>query len=420
MKITLQFVLSIILLFNGLQKTFAQEIAALEVNVPDYDFDSGFPVSTDLNEITHLADSLLDFVEVVNGQQERISFQIENSGSRKLLWILEPRSSTGKRIFKVIQRNSISPQPTIFAKIKDGGIILGNAKQPLLRYNFATFFPPEGVDDVFKRSGFIHPFWSPAGKELTRIQPSDHYHHYGLWNPWTRVEYKGKTIDFWNLAERQGTVRFGNFISRVNGSVFGEYKVLHEHVVFDDDAEEIALNEVQSVRIYQQENREDFYIADISILLNCATDNPVTLKEYRYGGLGWRATEKWHKDNSETLTSEGKNRKEADGSLARWVIVQGEIDEEYAAVLMMSFPTNYNHPEPLRIWPEDIYDRGDVFANFSPTKDKDWRLDPGKNYQLNYRFYVSDKKISAEEAEKLWQQYAHPPEIKITLANKDE
>ena len=84
---------------------------------------------------------------------------------------------------------------------------------------------------------------------------------------------------------------------------------------------------------------------------------------------------------------------------------------------MMSFPTNYNHPEPLRIWPEDIYDRGDVYANFSPTKNKDWHLEPGKNYQLNYRFYVSDKKITPEEAEKLWQQYAHPPEIKVTLVN---
>ena len=153
-------------------------------------------------------------------------------------------------------------------------------------------------------------------------------------------------------------------------------------------------------------------------MLSCATDNPVTLKEYRYGGLGWRATEKWHKDNSETITSEGKNRKESDGSLARWCIVQGELDENYASVLMMSFPTNYNHPEPLRIWPVDIYDRGDVFANFSPTKDKDWQLEPGKNYQLKYRFYVSDTKIAPEEAEKLWQQFAYPPEVLVTLTKK--
>jgi hypothetical protein len=338
MKIIMPFFFFFILLCGLHPRTFAQEIATLEVNFAGRNVNSAFPMRTELNPITHVADSLLDFVEVVNGQQQPVPFQIEHVGSRKLLWMLEPGPSTVKRTFKLIQGNAVGSQPSIFAKIKDGGIILGNAKHPLLRYNFATFFPPEGVDDVYRRSGFIHPLWSPAGKELTRIQPEDHYHHYGLWNPWTRVAFKGKTIDFWNLAEKQGTVRFGNFLSRVSGPVFGEFKVLHEHVVFQDAGEEIALNEIQSVRIYQQEDRDDFYIADISILLNCATDSPVTLKEYRYGGLGWRATEKWHKDNSETLTSEGKNRKEADGSLARWVIVQGEIDEAYAAVPTITIP----------------------------------------------------------------------------------
>ena len=394
----------------------AQEIAALEIQVPEGGFVAGAPVSTDLDEITHLPDSMLVLVQVIKGNQQRVNFQIETEGRRRLVWILEAVED-GTQEFKLLQKTADPQAPTILATIEDGGIILGSAEQPLLRYNFATLMPPKGVDEAFKRSGFIHPLWSPAGKVLTRVQPPDHYHHYGIWNPWTRVEYKGKLVDFWNLGEKQGTVRFANIISRISGPVFAGFKVVHEHVVFGNEGEEVALNEVQGVRLYQQENNRDVYTADVSITLNCATDNAVTLKEYRYGGLGWRATQKWHKDNSETITSEGKNRKEADGSLARWCIVQGELDEKYASVLMMSFPTNYNHPEPLRIWPEDIYDRGDVYANFSPTKNKDWHLEPGKNYQLNYRFYVSDKKITPEEAEKLWQQYAHPPEIKVTLVN---
>src|SRR5690606_6023176 len=105
--------------------------------------------------------------------------------------------------------------------------------------------------------------------------------------------------------------------------------------VFEKDAEEIAVNEVQEVKIFQEEDIKDVYIADISIDLNGASDHSVILKEYRYGGLGWRATEKWHRDNSEIITSEGLNRKDADGSLARWCIVQGEIDEGYAAVVMI-------------------------------------------------------------------------------------
>lgn len=391
----------------------SQEVATLQVDTPDLLL-SATPVSTDLDQITYLADTLLSLVEWVDGKAVPISFQIDNEKGRKLVWMLDQKRK-GTRTFKLIKAAPASFRSLITSTLADGAIVLANTDRPLLQYNYATMTPPEGINEVFKRSGFIHPFWSPAGKELTRIQAPDHYHHYGLWNPWTRVEYKGRTIDFWNLGERQGTVRYANTISRISGPVYGSFKVLHEHVVFGKDTEEVAINEVQGVKIFQQVDKKDAYIADIGIELNAATEQEVILKEYRYGGLGWRATEKWHRDNSEIITSEGLNRKEADGSLARWCIVQGEIDEGYASVVMMSFPTNYNHPEPLRIWPEDIYDRGDMFANFSPTKNMDWKLEPGNNYVLNYRFYVSDRKMTAEEAEALWQAYAHPPEVRVVV-----
>lgn len=124
-----------------------------------------------------------------------------------------------------------------------------------------------------------------------------------------------------------------------------------------------------------------------------------------------RATDKWNKNNSEALTSEGKSRVDADGSKARWVIVQGSLDQDYGGVLMMSFPTNYNHPEPLRMWPENMNERGDVFVNFSPTKDRDWILTPGNNYVLKYRLMVFNNKLSKEKAEDAWQAFAHPPKV---------
>jgi hypothetical protein len=113
------------------------------------------------------------------------------------------------------------------------------------------------------------------------------------------------------------------------------------------------------------------------------------------------------------LTSEGKTRKDADGSKARWCIVQGEIDNDYAGVVMMSFPTNYNFPEPLRIWPENQYNRGDMFANFCPTKDMDWLLNPGKNYALRYRFLVFNDRTDKEKAESAWYYFANPPQVTV-------
>jgi hypothetical protein len=174
------------------------------------------------------------------------------------------------------------------------------------------------------------------------------------------------------------------------------------------------MTEVQGTRIFALEKDNDYYLADINIVLNTTPDEGVVLEEYRYGSLGWRTTEKWDRYNSEVITSEGLDRKSADGSLARWCIVQGELDEDYGAVVMMSYPSNFNHPEPLRVWPEDMYDRGDMYANFVPTKNMDWHLEAGKSYQLNYRFLVSSKKISSEDAEAAWVQFAHKPKITIT------
>ncbi|MEO5562261.1 MAG: DUF6807 family protein, partial [Chitinophagaceae bacterium] len=111
---------------------------------------------------------------------------------------------------------------------------------------------------------------------------------------------------------------------------------------------------------------------------------------------------------------EGKTRKDTDGSKARWAIVQGALpDNEYGGAVMLSYPSNYNHPEPMRIWTENTNGRGDMFANFAPTKDKDWILEPGKTYVLKYRFVVFSGKFDKEKAESAWTYYANPPKVTV-------
>ena len=397
----------------------AQKLATIEISPAKQSAGADVAVRIDLDEITFLPDSVFSLFEITGGKRVAVDYQIENRGNRNIYWIM---SQTGgqpqKRIFELTKEVPAEPRTQMAASAQDGALTIRTGSKNLLRYNYKTVYPPLGVDTAFKRSGFIHPLWSPAGQELTRINAPDHYHHFGLWNPWTHVYFEGDTVDFWNLKSKLGTVRFAGFVSVSKGPVYADYQTLHEHVVFKKNGtEKVAMNELQTVRVYQPKN-EDYYIADITIQLNCASDSPVTLEEYRYGGLGWRATEKWNKDNSETITSEGMNRKDADGSKARWVIVQGNMGTEYAGAVMMSYPANYNHPEPLRIWPETANNRGDVFANFSPTKNKDWPLIPGKDYVLRYRFLVFNGKYSKEKAEAAWQAFAYSPEVKITKAIK--
>ena len=75
--------------------------------------------------------------------------------------------------------------------------------QRVLTYQTAMTEVPEGVKADFKKSGFIHPITSPSGQVLSRIQPPDHYHHYGIWGPWTRATISGREVDFWNLGDEK-------------------------------------------------------------------------------------------------------------------------------------------------------------------------------------------------------------------------
>jgi hypothetical protein len=404
----------IIALCVGINYSYSQNIATFTIELLKETNKLEVPVSINLDEVTFLPDSSLTLFKVQDNHKTLVPFQVEYGEHRILNWIIGKESNQQKKYTFELVQGSSEKSEKIKAIKNDGKVLIRSEGKNLLCYNFKTVYPPKGIDSAYKRSGFIHPLWSPHGQILTRIQPPDHYHHYGVWNPWTHVLFEGDTVDFWNLAKQQGTVRFANFVSVTNGPVFSEYKTLHEHVVFKNDGrEKVALNELESVKVYKPEGNQDYYFVDIEIDLNCATESPVLLLKYRYGGLGWRTTEAWNNANSEVLTSEGNTRKDADGSKARWCIVQGEINNDYAGILMMSYPTNYNYPEPLRIWPEDQNGRGDMFANFSPTKDRDWLLEPGKKYVLKYRFLVFNNHLTNEQAESAWQYFANQSAINI-------
>lgn len=396
----------------------AQRIAVLKVKPNQNGLE--IPVQVDLDAITHLHDSVLQLVAIHGDKRVPVDYQIELSDRRNLHWIIEPQTNNEKiRIFELIKGKPAQHFSPVKVIASDSFLTISNNDRNMLRYNYKTVYPPKGIDTAYRRSGFIHPLWSPHGQELTRINAPDHYHHWGLWNPWTYVLFEKDTVDFWNLYKKQGTVRFADFVSSTNGNVFASYKVLHQHVVFKKKGEgKVAINEVQSVKIYAQQKSQSYYIMDITIGLNCASESPVLLLEYRYGGLGLRATEAWDKNNSTTITSEGKNRKEADGSRARWCMVQGAVNNDHAGLVMMSYPTNYNYPEPLRVWPESMNNRGDVFLNFSPTKNMNWLINPGREYLLKYRLLVFNDEFSKEKAEAAWQHFANPPLIIIRSDKK--
>ncbi len=383
------------------------------------------PVFVDITELQSGYTSALILEEDTKEGKKDIQCQLEHTpyGDR-LWWVLAGETKAGKkRTFLLSKSQSKETSPLMTTVDMGGSLVFFKGDRHVLQYNHATSYPPPGVDTVFRRSGYIHPVWSPAGMVLTNTQPKDHYHHYGIWNPWTKVRFEGEEIDFWNLNRKLGTVRFENFSSVVNGDVFAEAKIIQHHIVFPDtEKEKNAMREECDIRVWNT-GHDGAFVWDFTSVLNCAASSPITLQEYRYAGFGFRATEQWVRDNCTMLTSEGKTRRDADGSLARWAFVTGKTKEDHCGLLFLGYPTNYNFPEPIRIWDENANGgRGDYFFNFAPTKNKDWNLLPGNNYRLKYRVVIYQGDMTSEKAEQYWQDFAYPPQIimkKVKGRNKE-
>ena len=281
--------------------------------------------------------------------------------------------------------------------------------RPVLTYRTGEQMPPEGVDALFRRSGFIHPLYSPGGEVLTQIQPPDHYHHYGIWGPWTKTRIGDREIDYWNLGKGEGTVRTTAILTFSSGPDHAAFTALQSHIDFGhEEGERVTMNEFYEVRYLGREKGEPRYTVDITSTFRNVIQDTIVFEAYRYGGgLGFRATERWNALNSSILTSEGEKRVTADGTRARWCLVEGEssVEEGRSGILFMSHPANHEHPEPMRVWPEDMQG-GALFLDFCPIRYREWVIEPGKDYTLKYRLVVFDGSLSVEEAENYWEAFA--------------
>ena len=146
--------------------------------------------------------------------------QCPETKTATLYWRIDGQmGENDSRHFTIEVVTASTPTPVMnMVKDRAGNLILKMNNKDVLKYNTAPPSLPGGVDSVYLRNGFIHPAWSPAGNILTNLCPIDHWHHLGIWNPWTMVEYDGRIYDLWNIGDKQGTVRFDSLYHTAAGS----------------------------------------------------------------------------------------------------------------------------------------------------------------------------------------------------------
>lgn len=262
---------------------------------------------------------------------------------------------------------------------------------------------PKGGPE-FASSAFVHPLATPSGFVCTNIQPDDHLHHLGLWWPWKFIEVDGKKVNTWEIQQGQGAhvARGVKEVSRTKEAAVWE--VRNETVVKRKDAEpKVVIQETGTIALTM---RGDATVLDIA-LDQKTVGGPVVIGKNHYSGFSWRGPESWNKDNSTMLSSGGKGRDDANGTPARWLVVQGASPKGPVSVLILSKAEKLaGEPEKLRVWDSRNHN-GAPFVNFNPVYGKPLPLDdahPSVSKRA-YRVIAADRAVDAAEAEAEWKKW---------------
>lgn len=270
--------------------------------------------------------------------------------------------------------------------------------------------PSAEIKPIFRRGGYIHPVFTPAGRIITDDYPPDHFHHHGIWFAWTKTEFEGRHPDFWNVGDGTGKIEFVALDQTWSGSVHAGFKSRNRSVDVSAPRPVTVLNEQWVVTVYNVgQGAKPYTMFDLVSTQDLATSSPLVLPEYRYGGIGFRGHRQWlAKDNCDFLTSEGKDRNNGHGTRARWCHIGGRIDGQLAGIAILDHPSNFRAPQAMRINPDQ------PFFCYSPSLIGDWKIEPGKPYVSRYRFIVYDGAPDTVELDRLWNDYANPAQVSIS------
>lgn len=340
---------------------------------------------------------------------QRIPVQVDQGPQSQMRWILtDPLEAGQTRRYRLSETSDeAAERPLVRVAGNERGVRVEIEGRPVLQYNAAVVPSEDPQEPAFRRSGFIHPLYDPAGRVVTDAMPPDHMHQHALMNAWVNTTFEGRHVDFWNSGKHEGEVRdaHGNTLEE-SGPVSGSFAAKLEHAeLTPSGGAKTALRETWRVYVYAH---ADGWLFDIESTQRCAADSPVTINEYHYGGMALRGAREWFQDRPcQFLTSEGKGRKDGNHTRPNWVEMSGDLGDHKSGIVVFCHPDNFRAPQPVRLHPDKPY-----FC-FAPMVLGSFTIEPGKPYVSKYRYFVHTGEPDAKRNEALWHDFADPPVVKI-------
>jgi hypothetical protein len=297
----------------------------------------------------------------------------------------------------------------------DGELAINIGQRPVLKYQHAVKEPPEGIEPVYRRSGYLHPVYTPAGRVITDDYPPDEPHQHGVFFAWVNTTVAGRNVNFWDPKALSGHVEHSAVKRIHHGDVFAEFKAQLTHSdISTPEALQPVFDETWTVRAY---NLDRHFLVDFESIQTCVAES-CTINKHHYGGMAFRGLRSWFDDKSVSLvTSEGKDQQTGNESRPQWVRMSGPVfskaeeGKSLATFLAMGHPNNFRANQPVRLHPDKPY-----FC-FAPEIVGPFTIARQESFVSRYRFLIFDGEIDSELIQRTWNDYADPPEIRLLGSN---
>lgn len=353
----------------------SEPITKLEISVSRQD-----RIQTPITfQVSKPLDSASSYHLVNEATREKSAVEIQPDGS---LFAIVAKLSKGKSVFE-LREGSVETKPRIELYKSDQGVEVRSGSKPIFFYQAETAYPAEGLPDYYKRSGMIHPLYSPAGQVLTDDFPTGHVHQHAIFNAWVNTMFKGEKVDFWNQHQGTGTVEHVAILDTDQGALTATLRTKLSHISLKHGE---VLEEEWQIKAYPTEG---YFMFDLySEQLNTSQDT-LYIVEYHYGGMGIRGSKEWNIVDSvnytndwKILTSQGKTNVNANHTKASWVSAHGLVEGENAGVTVFGFPDNFRYPQIVRVHPTMPY------WVYSPMFEGEFYIAPGEKFYNKVRYYV--------------------------------
>lgn len=339
-----------------------------------------------------------------NSHDALLAIQVDGSGIARAVI---PAQKAGETLAFTLVEGPPNPSLGVEVVRDKTQLKLSIGGAPVFAYQMdKEALPRPDIRPEYKRAGYLHPVYSPSGKIVTDDFRPRREHHHGIWSPWTKTSFQGRTPDFWNTHDKKGTVEFVGLDWTWSGPVHGGFVAHHKMMDLTAPTPIAALHEIWEVTAY---NVPEARVFDILLTQVCATNDPLILPEYHYGGMGLRGSGEWvGRDKPAILTSDGEtDRVKAHTNKMRWLHIGGDVEGTLTGIAMMGHPENFRAPQPVRVA------EGEPFFCFAPSQGGDWKIAPGKPYVARYRYVVSDGAPDRARLDAFWHAFATTASVTV-------